>query len=60
MTDIILRFFASGTTVYAVNPEYVAFSTERCTDLVLTFDDAGTFVTAKLVKRNEEQTSDES
>lgn len=60
MTDIILRFFASGTTVYAVNPEYVEYNTERCTDLVLSFDGAGKFVTAQLVERNEEQTSDDA
>lgn len=60
MTDIILRFSENSSTVYAVNPDYVEFNTERCTDLVLSFDGAGKFVTAQLVERNEEQTSDDA
>lgn len=60
MTDIILRFFDSDLKVYAVNPEYIAFNTEPCTDMVLTFDTAGKLVTAQLVKRNEEQPSSDT
>lgn len=60
MSDIIFRFFEGGLKVYAVNPEYVEYNTEPCTDIVLSFDEAGKFVTAQLVKRNEEKAPDDN
>lgn len=58
MTTVILRFFEAGTKVYSVDPDYVEENTDPCTDLVLSFDAAGKFITAQLAKRNEEQSSD--
>lgn len=59
MTDIILRF--EGSRVYNVEPDYISENTDPCTDVVLTFDDYdGKLVTGKLVRRNEEQTPDDS
>jgi hypothetical protein len=58
MTVIIFRFFEGAVKVYAVDPDYVEENTEPCTDIAMSFDDTGQFVTAKLVKRNQEQASD--
>jgi hypothetical protein len=59
VTDIIFRFFDAGTKVYAVDPHYVEENKdEPCTDIRLSFDSAGKFVTGQLVRRNEELTSD--
>jgi hypothetical protein len=58
MSDIIFRVFEGATRVCAVDPEYAEDNTEPCTDVVLTFDQAGKFVTAQLVTRNEQTLDD--